>query len=498
VDFFNECLTHVKGRQAGQPLKLERWQQAIVGNLFGWKRPDGLRRYRECLVYVPRKNGKTTLAAGIVCLVGFCDGEPGAEIYSAAGDRDQASIVREIVKQMIRQDAELTRRAEIFQHSVVFTDTNSSYRSISAEAGTKHGYNSHLVVIDELHVQKDRELVDTLTTSTGARAQPLVLYITTADHERESICNEVLAYAERVRDGVIEDASFLPVIYSVDVDDDWTKPKAWRMANPNLGVSVSKEHLAAECQKAREVPARENTFRRLHLNVKTQQETRWLPLERWDACEGDVDPDELVGQECFGGLDLSSTRDLSAFDLYFPKTNAVLAWHWVPADNAPLRERRDRVPYMTWSRQGLVTLTPGNVVDYDRIRADVCQIAQRYAIREIAVDRWNSEHLQQLLAAEGLTIVPFGQGFASMSAPTKALEKLVVGGQLAHGGNPMLRWQAANVTVELDSAENIKPSKKRSAERIDGIVALVMAIGRAIVQPEIRKSVYEDRGLMSL
>lgn len=501
IAFIEELLTHVKGELALQPLLLEDWQKAIVANIFGWKRPDGTRRYREVLIYVARKNGKTVLLAAILLVVLFTDGELGAELYSAAADRDQATLVFEQAKGMVVQSPELMRRAKIFTKAITYEAEGSSYKAISAEANTKHGYNSHFVGVDELHAQKNRELIDVLLTSVGSRRQPLVVHITTADFDRESICNEKHKYAGDVRDGIIDDIYFLPVIYEATKDDDWTDPAVWATSNPNLDVSVKREYLERECKRAQESPAFENTFKRLHLNIMTEQDVRWLSLAKWDACTGSVAVEDLAGRECFAGLDLANTTDVAAFAMVFPDVDGqtvVLMRFWVPTANAREREKRDKVPYVTWAKQGLVTMTPGNVIDYDIIRRDINELHKTYNIREIAIDRWNATQITTQLQGDGFDVIEFGQGFASMSAPTKELEKLVIGEQLAHGGNPVLRWMASNVSVQMDAAGNMKPAKDKSSEKIDGIVALVMGIGRAMVRTEVRGSVYERRGMLVL
>jgi site-specific DNA recombinase len=375
---------------------------------------------------------------------------------------------------------------------------NLLVKVISAEAYTKHGVNAHGVIIDELHAQPDRELVDVLTTSTGARRQPLIIYITTADFDRESICNEKYDYACKVRDGVIDDPAFLPVIYEAARDDDWTDPAVWAKANPNLGVSVSLEYLERECIRAKETPTYENTFKRLHLNMKTQQDVRWLSLENWDACNARIDEAALTGRECYGGLDLSTTTDLSAFVLVFQESDGgitLLPKFWVPADNAHKREKRDRVPYETWARQGLIEMTPGNVIDYDRIRMRINELGQRFHIQELAIDPWNATQLSLQLQGDGFEVIQFGQGFKEMTAPTKEFEKLVISRKIRHGGNPVLRWMAGNVSAETDAAGNLKPSKKKSNERIDGIVAAIMALGRALQHGGIQT--YSGSGILT-
>jgi phage terminase large subunit-like protein len=498
--FFAEYLTHIEGHMAGRPLVLEPWQQAVVGCAFGWKRPDGTRRYREIFQFVPRKNGKSTLCGGLVNLIAYCDGEPGAQIYCAAADKDQAALVYRQAKGMIVANSELSAGARIYAATKAIEFPNGGiFRTLTSDADTKHGLNSHANIIDELHAHYSRDLTDVLQTGTGARRQPITWMITTSDFDRESICNEKHDYARGVRDRVIDDPAFLPVIYEATTDDDWTSPATWRKANPNLGVSVSEEYIARECKRAQETPSYENTFKRLHLNIRTQQDVRWLTLEHWDACDGPVDAEALRGRECWAGMDLSTTTDLSALVLLFPREGGydVLPYFWAPRANAEKRERRDRVPYLTWARQGFVTLTDGDVVDYDAIRARFNELARTYDVRELAIDRWNSTQLQTQLMGDGVEVVPFGQGFASMSAPTKELEKLVIAGSVAHGGNPVLRWMASHVSVETDAAGNLKPSKKKSTERIDGIVALVMGLGRSMVRPEMN-SVYQSRGLVIL
>ncbi len=468
IGFFRDCLTFTAGEWMGSPFVLQPWQQAIVANLFGWKRPDGRRRYREAFIYVPRKNGKSELAGGLGCLLTFADREPGAQVYCAAADREQARLVFNAARAMVSAEPELETRGRMYTHSIMVESTGSVLKVVSAEAYSKHGINAHGIIIDELHAQPNRELVDVLTTSTGARRQPLIVYITTADFDHESICNEKYDYACKVRDGIIDDPAFLPVIYEAPGDADWTDPAVWAVANPNLNVSVSCEYLERECRRAQETPTYENTFKRLHLNMKTQQDVRWLSLETWDACGEAIEEADLNGCSCWAGLDLSTTTDLSALVLLFKDRDGgvtVRPWFWIPADNARKRELRDRVPYETWARQGLVEMTPGNVIDYECIRERINELARRFQIEEIAVDPWNATQLALQLQNDGFKVIVFGQGYKDMTAPTKEWEKLVLSGKLRHGGNPVLRWMAGHVAVEMDAAGNLKPSKKKSPER---------------------------------
>lgn len=484
-EFFPRFLVHLEGPLAGQAFELETWQRDdIVRPVFGWKRLDGTRRYRVVYIEIPRKNGKTTLAAGIALLLTFADKEPGAQVYSAAADKDQAKIVFNAAVSMRNSNLELRRRSLAYKLALTVPVWGASFKPLSSEARRKHGLNVHGFVFDEFHVQEDRELYDVLHTGTGARAQPLEVIITTAGYDRHTICWEMHEYALKVRDGVIVDSTFLGVIYAAEESDDWKDPKTWSKANPNLGVSIRHDYLERECEKAKQLPAYENTFKRLHLNLWTEQASRWVPLEAWDACSEVVAAEDLDGMTCAGGLDLSSVSDLSALVLDFVREDGAHIWlpyFWMPKDNVELRVKRDRVPYDQWIRQGLIKATEGNVVDYRVIRADMNAIAERFHIREVAFDRWNSQSLVTDLQDDGFTMVAFGQGFASMSAPTKELEKLILGKKLVHSGHPVLRWMLSNVAVVQDPAGNMKPDKAKSGEKIDGIVAGVMGLARNIV-----------------
>lgn len=503
VAFFSELLHHVKGEWGGQPLELDEWQaEQIVRPLFGWKRKDGTRKYRQVYVEIPRKNGKTTLAAGIGLYLLFADGEVGAEVYSAAADRDQAAIAFDLAASMVAAEPALANRAKVYRRSIVVESTGSSYKVLSADARTKHGFNAHGIIFDELHAQPNRELYDVLHTSTGARRQPLEFYITTAGvYDKHSICWELHEYAEKVRDGVIEDEAFLGVIFAADKDDDYTDPDVWKKANPGLGTSVKPEYLKAEAERAKELPSYQNTFRRLHLNQWTEQVTRWLDMDLWDECEDRVDEAELLGRECFGGLDLSTTTDIAAWVLVFPGEDGrydVLPRFFIPDEAILRRSRRDGVPYDVWERQGLVTATEGDVVDYMAIRQQVNEDAQRFKLREVAFDPWNATQLATQLGEEdGLAMLQVRQGYQSLNEPTKELEKRVTDGRIRHGGNAVLRWMASNVAIKTDPAGNIKPDKGKSTERIDGIVALVMALSRAMVRTDTT-SVYETRGIEAI
>jgi len=493
---FVKNLTHTKGEFAGEPFRLRPWQERILRVLFGTVREDGRRQYRTCYLECPRKQGKTEIAAALALYMLLADGEPGAEVYGAAVDRDQASLVFKAAETMVRADPELLAQVEIIpsQRRIVHPASGSFYRAIPGEAPSAHGYNASAIIYDELHAAPSRDLWDVLTTSTGARRQPLTLVITTAEFDRASICWELHDYAEKVRDRVLIDPTFLPVLYAAPMDADWLDEAVWHAANPALGDFRSLEEMRVAAQQAREVPARQNTFRRLYLCQWTESETRWLDPEAWAACAGPVEwsaMDKVVGaiqsRRAWIGLDLSSTSDLTAAVALVPNSDGVidlLCHFFLPAENLRRRVERDRVPYDAWARDGALTLTPGNVVDYAHVRATVRDWAAALRVVEVAYDPWNATGLTTDLQADGATCVPIRQGFASLSAPTKELETLVRSRRLHHGGHPVLTWCANNVVTEEDATGNLKPSKRKSTERIDGIVALITALARAMVRTE--------------
>jgi phage terminase large subunit-like protein len=514
VEFIETCCSHIEGALAGQPFILQPWQKAVVGNLFGWKKQDAygrsVRRFREGFIYVPRKNGKTPFAAALMNACFFLDGEKGQQNFCAAGETEQAALSYRHLSGMIHNEPRMSAGVREYtgRRRIVRDEDGSYIRVLSADADNKHGGNPHFVIVDELHVQKDRLLVDVFQTAMASlnRIQPIILYLTTADYMRESICNEKYEYARKVRDGVIEDPAFLPVIYEIEPDDDWTTEEAWHKANPNLGVSVSIDFMRRECKRAQETPAYENTFKRLHLNIRTEQDVRWMPIEVWDKCDGMVVESELAGKRCFAGFDLSTTKDIAGYMLLFPpddedETYRLLPRFYAPKDNAEKREVRDRAPYLTWHRQGFMKLTQGNVTDYSAIKVDFERDFERFDIQGAAFDRWQFEALRQQFLIEGIkddVFISFGQGYASMSAPMKEMEKLLLAQKISHSGHPVLKWMASNVACSSDPAGNIKPDKGKSTEKIDGIVMTIMALGICMVQEKKRVSRYETEGLRTL
>ena len=505
---FIQALRHTKGRWAGQPFKLLGWQEQIVRDLFGTIKPDGYRQFTTAYVEIPKKQGKSELAAAIALLLTCGDGEQAAEVYGCAADRQQASIVFEVAADMIRQSPALSKRVKILssQKRIIYKPTNSFYQVLSAEAYSKHGFNISGVVFDELHTQPNRALFDVMTKGSGdARTQPLYFLITTAGTDTHSICYEQHQKAQDILAGKKHDPTFYPVIYGADLEDDWTDEAVWAKANPSLGVTVPIEKVRAACNSARQNPAEENTFRQLRLNQWVKQSVRWMPMHVWNQNNDPVDLVELEGRPCYGGLDMASTTDITAFVLVFPPYGSdekyrVAPWFWIPEDNLPLRVARDHVPYDLWQQQGYLETTEGNVVHYAHIEALIEQLGERFDIREIAFDRWGAVQMSQNLEGMGFTVVPFGQGFKDMSPPSKELMKLALEGRLAHGGHPVLAWMVDNIHVRTDPAGNIKPDKQKSTEKIDGVVATIMALDRAIRRAgdHTSGSVYDERGLLVL
>lgn len=504
---FIENLCHTKGTWAGKRFELIEWQEKIIRDLFGTLKPNGYRQFNTAYIEVPKKNGKSELAAAIALLLCCGDFEQRAEVYGCAADRQQASIVFEVAADMVRMCPALSKRVKILASTkrIIYTPTNSFYQVLSAEAYSKHGFNVHGVVFDELHTQPNRQLFDVMTKGSGdARMQPLYFLITTAGTDTHSICYETHQKAVDIIEGRKHDPTFYPVIYGAADSDDWTDPKVWMKANPSLGETIGIDKVVAACESAKQNPGEENAFRQLRLNQWVKQAIRWMPMDKWDACDAPVNEDELEGRVCYGGLDLSSTTDITAFVLVFPPLDeddcyTVLPYFWVPEETIGVRVRKDHVPYDVWERQGKVLTTEGNVVHYGYIEQFIKHLGERFNIREIAFDRWGATQMVQNLEGMGFTVVPFGQGFKDMSPPTKELMKLVLEKKIAHGGHPVLRWMMDNIFIKTDPAGNIKADKEKSTEKIDGAIATIMGLDRAIRGGNVKEeSVYDERDMLIL
>ena len=502
---FIENLCHTKGTWAGKPFELIDWQEQIIRDLFGTLKANGYRQFNTAYIEIPKKQGKSELAAAVALLLTCGDGEERAEVYGCAADRQQAAIVFDVAADMVRMCPALSKRVKILasQKRLIYAPTNSFYQVLSAEAYSKHGFNIHGVVFDELHTQPNRKLFDVMTKGSGdARMQPLYFLITTAGTDTHSICYETHQKAKDIIEGRKIDPTFYPVIYGADESDDWADPKVWKKANPSLDITVGIDKVKAACESAKQNPGEENAFRQLRLNQWVKQAVRWMPMEKWDKCAFAVDEDELEGRVCYGGLDLSSTTDITAFVLVFPPIDEddkyiILPYFWIPEDNLTLRVNHDHVPYDLWERQGYLQTTEGNVVHYGFIEQFIERLGERFNIREIAFDRWGAVQMVQNLEGMGFTVVPFGQGFKDMSPPTKELMKLVLEQKIAHGGHPVLRWNMDNIYIRTDPAGNIKADKEKSTEKIDGAVATIMALDRAIrCGNDHGASVYDERGIL--
>ena len=502
---FIECLCHTKGTWARKRFELIDWQEQIIRDLFGIKKADGYRQFNTAYIEIPKKQGKSELAAAVALLLTCGDGEERAEVYGCASDRQQASIVFNVAADMVRMCPALAKRVKILdsQKRLIYLPTNSIYQVLSADVSNKHGFNTHGVVFDELHTQPNRKLHDVMTKGSGdARMQPCFFNITTAGTDTKSICYELHQKAKDIIEGRKIDPTFYPVIYGANEEDDWTDPKVWAKANPSLGITVAIDKVHAACESAKQNPGEENSFRQLRLNQWVKQAVRWMPMDKWDKCAFAVNEDDLEGRVCYGGLDLSSTTDITALVLVFPPIDeddkyVVLPYFWIPEDNMNLRVDKDHVPYDLWERQGHIETTEGNVIHYGYIEKFIERLGERFNIREIAFDRWGAVQMVQNLEGMGFTVVPFGQGFKDMSPPTKELMKLVLEEKIAHGGQPVLRWMMDNIFIRTDPAGNIKPDKEKSTEKIDGAVATIMALDRAIrCGNDTTASVYNDRGIL--
>lgn len=502
IDFIGN-LTHTSGPAAGHPFELRDWQIDILERIYGPVHDDGRRKARTAFITIPRKNGKTELAAAMVLYHLLGDGEKGGQVYSAAADRQQAALIFQAAAAMVRNDPELEEMLNVIesQKRIVHYASNSFYQAVSSESKSKHGFNASVIIYDELAQAPNRNLWDVLTTSTGARAQPLTVVISTVSPKRTSLMFELLDYGQKVQDGTIEDETFVPVMYQAPEDADIFDEAVWYECNPALGDFRSLEEMRMMADRAKRMPSAEAAFRNLYLNQLVDAEQYFLSSADWLACKQSIDVETLKGRQCWGGLDLSSTTDLTAFVLIFPDGDKfdVLCWFWVPGDNMQERMDRDNVPYPVWENEGYIQAPAGRAIDKDFIVHTIGELATQFDIQSVAYDRWRIADLMKQLSDEGigLELVDWGQGYKDMGPAVDHLEAAVLNNQLRHD-NPVLDWCASNAVTTTDPAGARKLAKDRAIERIDGLVALTMALGLYYREPPVYESVYMNRGLMTI
>lgn len=513
------------GRGRGEFLQLQPWQQFYIWVAFGWlhdnserwiERTDtgeeldtrGARRFRFAYLEVARKNGKSTMAAGLGIYLAFIDQEPSAEVFSCGTKLEQAKIVHQEAKRMVRKNPGLKKHIKVYKNNLSFEFTDSKYEPLGSDSDNLDGLNIHGIIADELHAWKNRDLWDVLETATGSRLQPMFIPITTAGMDRLSVCFEKHEHTRKLLEGwkdhSYEDDTWFGMIYTLDKDDDWRDEKVWIKANPNLGVSKYLSDLRAKAKRAENMPSSLNGFKRRELNIWVRGEFKWMPMDKWHECGGDTPalelPKKLIGRTCYAGLDLSSTEDITAFVMVFldeEKDIHVICRFWVPEEHILIRTRDAGVNYERWMDEGYIQATPGNTIDYDWIYEQIERDAEMFDIDQIAYDRWGASSVVQELEKRGFTVVKFGQGDVSMNPPMQELERAVLSGKIKHGDNPVLTWMADNLVAKMGPTGLLKPDKAKSAEKIDGITALLMGLDMALRHPE-KVSVYEKRGIRKL
>jgi len=476
-----ELFPHIKGKWAGTRIELEPWQIFIVSVVFGWAdKETELRRFRTVYIEVPRKNAKSTLSSAIGLLMAFLDGEGGAEVYSAATTRDQAKIVFADAQRMARKTPRFLSKygVAVNARNIHQIETASKFEPLSAEGNSLDGLNVHCGIIDELHAHKTRSVFDVIETATGAREQPLIWLITTAGSNRAGICYEQRAYVVKILSGVHSDDTYFGIIYSIDKDDDWTDPAVWEKANPNYGISVYPEDIARLCAKAQQMPSAQNNFLTKRLNVWVNADTAWMEMRSWDAC-GDptLSITDFTGERAIAALDLASRVDIAAKLLVFEKDQNYYAFgkYYLPEETV---ENNANSQYEGWANEGRLTTTPGNIIDFSYIEDDLKEDASQFEIIEVAYDPFQATQFSTRMADEGFEMIEVRPTTLNFSEPMKELEALVLSDKFHHDGCPILSWMVSNVVCHLDNKDNIYPRKERVENKIDGVVALIMALNR--------------------
>ena len=479
---------------------MEPWQHFILWNIFGWKNADGTRRFRYVYVEIARKNGKTALSAGIGLYMLFADGEARPEVYSAATVKDQAKICFSDAVEIVK-NTDLKNYLDTYRNSIVYEMKGGMMKPLSSDYGTHDGLNPSCGIIDEFHAHKDSGMFDVIKSAFGARRQPLMFIITTAGFNKNGACYAYRENVIKILRGINQDDTLFGIIYTLDSKEEWDNPKMWIKSNPNLGVSVSVDYLADQVQDAKNRPEAVRNVMTKNVNLWVDAEKTWILDDAWMRCCGTTDPESLKGCACWGGLDLSNVSDITAFVLIFHENDMfqLLPFFWIPEEKMLEKIKKENINYDLWVQAGYVKVTPGNVVDYDFVKADILQIIEVYDFQSTAYDRWNSSQTIIDLQNEGMECNPFGQGYGSMGAPTKEFEKLVLTEKIEHFGNPVLRWMLASTVVKTDPAGNIKPDKEKSVQKIDGIVAGIMALGEWMTaQGDEDANPYNNRGMLSL
>lgn len=476
--FFSTFLKHAKGTHAGKPFDLLDWQYEIILELFGtYNKETNLRRYRNGLILIPRKNGKTTLCAGL-CIYQLLFGETNGEIYAVANSRDQARIIFGIASDMVATSPSLSKQIKIYKNALYNQKSRSTFKVLSRDANTALGLNASFVIFDELLAAPDDALYNSMVTSMGARKQPLMLSISTAGFSKASFLYQLVEHGERINNGQIKDETFFARIYGMKDSDDWTKEEIWYKCNPSLGHTISIDFFRTEFNRAKEFPRFELAFKTLYLNAWLDADKSWLGDGQWMDCGDDIKLEDFKGDKCYAGLDLSSTTDLTALSLCFYKNDKyyIFSFPFCPSDNIKIRSRRDKVPYEQWANEGHLITTDGNAVDYDFVLNKLKELSDNHRIEAVAIDRWNSSYLSTKLMEAGFNVIAFGQGFASMASPVRAMERLVLSKNIVHDKHPILRWCMSNVILKVDAAGNAKADKAKSRERIDLVIATLMAL----------------------
>ena len=475
---FIERLKHTKGQWAGLRFKLEPWQQFIIWNIFGWKMADGTRRFRYAYVEIARKNGKTALSAGIGLYMLFADGESRPEVYSAATVKDQARICFSDAVEIVKA-TDLKNYLTPYRNSIVYELKGGMMKPLSSDYGTHDGLNPSCGIIDEFHAHKDSGMFDVIKSAFGARKQPLMFIITTAGFNKAGACYAYRDNVIKILRGINEDDTLFGIIYTMDANEEWDNPQMWIKSNPNLGVSLFPNYLEDQVNDAKNRPEAVRNVMTKNVNLWVDAEKTWILDDAWMKCVGTTEIEDLRGCECWGGLDLSNVSDITAFVLIFHENDKfqLLPFFWIPEEKMLEKIRKENINYDLWVKAGFVKVTSGNVLDYEFVKADILQIVEIYDLQSSAYDRWNSSQTIIDLQNEGMECNPFGQGYGSMSAPSKEFEKLVLSEKIEHFGNPVLRWMLSSTLIKTDPAGNIKPDKEKSVQKIDGIVASIMALG---------------------